>query len=70
MKPLQRSWWGKIHPRKNYSSTLEAYEETPVFIPVVMTEDVVESVARKLPGSAGLGGTYSETLQGWILKFG
>ena len=46
------------------------YEATPVFIPVDITEDVVESVARKLSGIAGPSGTDSEVLQGWLLKFG
>ena len=35
-----------------------------------ITEDAVESIGRKLSGSAGPGGTYSEALQGWLLKFG
>ena len=33
-------------------------------------EDSVESVAQKRWGSYGPGGTDSEDLQGWILKFG
>ena len=39
------------------------------FIPVDITEDVVKSVARKLSGSTGTGGTDLEALQGWLLKF-
>ena len=60
------------HPyeRKSHCSTLEAYEETPVFIPMGITEGVVKLVAREFWGSAGLGGTDSEALQGWLLKFG
>ena len=50
--------------------TLEAYKETHVFIPVDITEDVVDSIAQKILGSAGPGGTDSEALQGWLLKFG
>ena len=42
----------------------------PVFIPMYITEDVVKLVAQKLSGSLGLGGTDSEALQVWILKFG
>ena len=33
-------------------------------------EDVVKFVALKLLGSSGPGGTDSESLQGWLLKFG
>ena len=53
-----------IHPpkRKSHFSILEAYKETPVFLPMDMTEDVVESFARKLSGSTGPGGTDSEDL--------
>ena len=46
------------------------YEETPIFIPVDITEEAVESVARKFLGRSGPGGTNSEALQGWLLKFG
>ena len=45
------------------------YDETTIFIPVDIMEDVVESVARTLLGSLGPGGTDPEALQGWILKF-
>ena len=41
---------------KPHCSTLEAYEEKNVFIPVDITEDVVKSVAWKRFGSAGPGG--------------
>ena len=44
---------GKRTPeRKTHCSTLEVYYETPVFIPVDITEDAVESVARKLAGDS------------------
>ena len=45
------------------------YDETPIFIPVYITEDLVKLVARKLSENSGPGGTYSEDLQGWLLKF-
>ena len=45
------------------------YEATPVFIPVDITEDVVELVVQKLSGSIGPSGTDLEDLQGWLLKF-
>ena len=50
--------------------TLETYEETHIFIPINITEKAVESVAQKLSGSSGPGGTDSEAIQGWIIKFG
>ena len=46
------------------------YEEAPVFIPVDVTEEALESVAQKKLGSSGPGVTDSEVLQGWLLKFG
>ena len=49
---------------------LEVYEATPVFIPIDITEDVVESVARKLSGSAVASGMDIEALQGWLVKLG
>ena len=62
---------GKL-PIKKFPScaTLETHEDTPVFIPVEITEESVESVARNVLGSSGPGGTDSGALQGWLLKFG
>ena len=40
------------------------YEATPVFIPMDITEDVVESVARNLSGSAVASEMDIEALQG------
>ena len=59
------------HPHKTGSSCsmLERYKETPIFIPVDITEDAVELVTRKLLCSLGPGGTDSEVLQGWLLKY-
>ena len=51
-------------------ATLETYTETPIFIPVNITEESVESVARKRSGRSIQGGTDSKEIQGWILKFG
>ena len=42
----------------------------PIFLPADITEDVVESVARKIPGSSGPGGMDQEALQGWLLQLG
>ena len=50
-------------------ATLETYEDTPILIPVDITEESVESVEQKLSGSSGPGGTDSEALHGWLLKF-
>ena len=62
---------GKNPPEKKpLDVMLELYESMPFFIPVYIMEEVVESVARKLPGSSGPGGMDSEALQGWLLKFG
>ena len=60
------------HPSKKIPSCarLETYKETPIFIPVKITEEAVESVARKLLVSSGPGVTYFETLWGWLLNFG
>ena len=43
-------------------SKLQTYEETPIFIPIKITEESIESVARKLSGISGLGGTDSKAL--------
>ena len=37
---------------------------------VDITEDTVAKVARRLSGSAGLGGTDSHALKHWLLRFG
>ena len=65
-----------IFKGKNHSKTiplfgtLEIYEVTSIFIPVDIIGEAVESVARKLLGVSGPGGTNSEALQEWLLKFG
>ena len=51
-------------------ATLETHEEMPILIPVKITEDAVGSVAQMFLGNSGPGGTDSEELQGWLLKFG
>ena len=60
------------YPSKTIPScaTLETHKETPIFIPVNITKEAIESVAQKLSGSSGPGGTDSEALQGWLLKSG
>ena len=70
-RPSYRFLKGK-HPNKiiPFSALLEPFEETPIFIPVYIMEEAVESVARILSGISGPGGTDSESLQGCFLKFG
>ena len=66
-----RIGFGEKNPSKNISSyaTLETYKETPICISVNITEESIESVAQTFLGSSGQGGTESEALQGWLLKF-
>ena len=60
------------HPSETIPSCamLETYEETPIFIPVNITEEAVESVVRKFSGSSIPRDMDSKALQGWLLKFG
>ena len=51
-------------------ATLETYKETPIFIPVDITEEAVESVVQKRLRRSGPGGKDSEALQGCLLKIG
>ena len=48
----------------------ESYPEAPQAIPLDITEDVVETVASRLSGAAGPGGTDAVALQNWLLRFG
>ena len=50
--------------------SLPHYAHTPNFVEVDITVDAVEKVARRLSGSAGLGGTDSHALKHWLLRFG
>ena len=68
MKPSNLSWREKNCTTPSPCFTLEVYDETPIFSPVHIKEEVVESFMRKLSGSSGPGGTDSEALQGWLLK--
>jgi hypothetical protein len=51
-------------------TSLPTYTNTPDFVKLDVTEEAVEKVARRLSGSAGVGGTDSHALQHWLLKFG
>ena len=57
------------HPCKTISScaTIKMYEEASIFIPVGITEEAVQLVARILSVSSVLGGTESEALQVWLM---
>jgi hypothetical protein len=50
--------------------SLPTYAHTPGFVKVDITADAVQKVARRLSGSAGLGGTESHALKHWLLRFG
>ena len=56
------------HPNEDPSPcyTLEVYDKTPIFIPVEVMEDVVESFTQKLSEVSSPIGTDSAALQGWI----
>ena len=57
IKTSQKYWRENIRTRKTLGVASKVYESTPVFILVNITEEVVESVARKLSRSAEPGGT-------------
>ena len=59
-----------LHQKISSCAMLETYEETSIVIPVNITEKGFDSVARKILGASGTGGTGSEALQGKLLKFG
>ena len=52
------------------AATLHTYPSTPELVPVDITVDTVEKVARRLSGSAGVGGIDSHAVQHWLLRFG
>ena len=58
------------HGKILHSSTLEVYNEAPIFISVDIAEDVVKLATQKLSGSLAPGGIELEALQGWLLKVG
>jgi hypothetical protein len=60
------------HPAARTPSTeaLQPYPELPEFTDLDVTEDSVETVARRLSGAAGLGGTDACALKHWLLRFG
>ena len=56
---------------KVYQFIKEFIQSTlPDFGNVNITDETVEQVARKLSGSAGLGGSDTHALKHWLLKFG
>ena len=64
-----------IFKGKNHSKTiplfgtLEIYEVTSIFIPVDIIGEAVESVARKLLGVSGPGGTTGMDSEIWVRKY-
>ena len=69
-KPLWRLWQKNVRTKKSPPcSMLEVYDETTIFIPVEIMEDVVGSVAQKLSRNLVPVNTDLEALQGWLLKF-
>lgn len=60
------------HPaaRQPDVTSLPAFPETPAFVPVDITGDIIERVSRRLSGSAGLGGADAVAVQHWLLRFG
>ena len=48
----------------------EPYPALPKAMPLCITQDVVETVASKLSGAAGPGGTDGEELKSWLLWYG
>jgi hypothetical protein len=52
------------------ASKLDDYEETPNFVDLDITKEVVEQFARRLSGSAGPEGSDAQSIQHWLLRFG
>jgi hypothetical protein len=48
-------------------SQLPSYIETPDFVDLDITDEIVKKVARRLSGSAGVGGSDSHALLHWLL---
>ena len=46
------------------------FESCPEMIDIVVTEENVEKVAKRLSSSAGLSGIDSLSMSHWLLKFG
>ena len=51
-------------------SLMEKYDTLQELVEIDITADTVESVARRLSGSAGPRGTDASGLQHWLLQFG
>ena len=45
------------------------YDEIPELVPIDVTKDIVEQVAGKLSGIAGIGRVDAVGLQQWLLRF-
>jgi hypothetical protein len=60
------------HPdvRTPEALSLHRCNTTPNFVDVDITKDTVKTIARRLSGGAGAGGTGRHALQHWLLRFG
>ena len=47
-----------------------SFDKCPFFVDLDITEETVSKMARPLKDAPGLGGTDSETMVSWLLKFG
>ena len=60
-----------LEERTPTAASLDSYPDLPPDLtPVDITDDTVTVVAGRLSRGAGPGGTYSVSLQHWILQFG
>jgi hypothetical protein len=48
-------------------TSLSSYTTTPDYVGLDISEDAVKGIARRLSGTAGLGGTDSHALKHWSL---
>jgi hypothetical protein len=48
----------------------EEYDQMPAFVDIDITEDSVEEVSCHLSGGAGLNGTDSQEISGWLMCYG
>ena len=68
-KPVSEVLHSK-HPAAHPPGSLPVYEECPELVDLDITGDTVLKTASKLKGAAGAGGTDSEAIASWLLKFG
>ena len=54
----------------SHGCAMPYFDKCPEHVDLDITEETVSKMARKLKGAAGVGGTDSETIASWLLKFG